>query len=149
MTLDVISHSGSFCSSFLLLFSPHFLLHFQFNPHLSRSLSLSLSSLLSLIGWERCTSTSKTETASLFCRRGGRIEFNRQKMMELDGERLEVGGGGCQCFRESSEGKATHAHPAEMVQLLTELQVNNAHTTLHKLLQKVRRCVHNYHSSCF
>lgn len=182
MSLDVISHSGSsFGSSedgeFLLLvpapllISLHFLLHFQFflqfqfNSHLS----LSLSSLLSLTGWERCTSTSKTKTASLFCRRGGWTDRVRQTDREKDGirwwegkrwngnsrSRRKMMWGGSWGFRKDPVRfslqwvKTSQARPAEKVQFLAELQVNSSHTGLCKLLQKAWRHVRNNHSSWF
>lgn len=87
MTLD--AHTlritlRSFFAASQLLFSSLLTLVFtfcffplQFKSHLSPFLSLSLSSFWSLIGWDRSTSTSKIEKASLFCRRslmeGGRL----------------------------------------------------------------------------
>lgn len=82
--------TGSFFSSSQLHFSSPFTFFFTFSFFFSFSsipISLSLSSLLSLIGWERYTSTSKTKTASLFCRRGGWTDRVRQTDREKDGIR--------------------------------------------------------------
>lgn len=108
-----------------LFISPHFLLHFFLQFHFNSHLLQFLSHFSGVIGWERCTSTSKTKAAPLFCRRGGRTDREKDGRRWRKGkmERVEVGGRRCggRMFQKLSCAsqwvKTSQVHPAEKVPL--------------------------------
>ena len=76
-----------------LFISPHFLLQFHLNSHRLQF----LSHFSGVIAWERCTSTSKTKAASLFCWRGRGTNRGKDGRRWRKGKMEGVQVGGCRC----------------------------------------------------